>query len=332
MITSYPPHCYRAEAALLALDSEWDRVASNDERATPFQRAGWLRAWIESVAVAEGQNPVILKVPASGPLRIGLPVQLSAARDERELTHLGSPWVDYEDAISNKATDVDVNEAARLLSELAKAEAAKIVFREVRVDGLLHRILARLDGQFSTSSETSSVDLTDTQHTVKVCSRSEHTVKRRRLERLGTVKLRRNRDWASISRALPTFVNLHLQQWAKQGQAVAPFTIQSVRQGFEALLNSAADSGFADLTELTLNDQPIAGYIGFQEKNTYFAYRTTYDISMRTFSPGHLMLQALLRCLCQESVTRFDFMRGAYPYKADYATFTTTNLSWCANT
>ena len=65
-------------------------------------------------------------------------------------------------------------------------------------------------------------------------------------------------------------------------------------------------------------DRPLAMLFGFTYRNRYSYYTPTYDARYAAYSPGQLLLQAVLRQRCDEGCMAFDFLRGAMSYKYDY--------------
>ena len=70
---------------------------------------------------------------------------------------------------------------------------------------------------------------------------------------------------------------------------------------------------------LRFENQPIAYIYGFLFKNKFFDYQTGFDYRFRDFSPGHYILQEVIKKLIDENVSEYDFLKGDERYKYFYA-------------
>ena len=116
----------------------------------------------------------------------------------------------------------------------------------------------------------------------------------------------------------PAFVEMHYEQWKDRFDAVAPFDGEVINATFDYIIRHLAPHGLILLTELLLDDRPIAMYYGFNYGRRYGAYRTTFDSTFRHLSPGHLMLRQMMVDFSRAGIIELDLMRGDYPYKREY--------------
>ncbi len=319
--------------ALRVLDDSWDTLAFARSGPSWFFSSGWYKGWIESVAEAEGAEPLVIRLDAGGRLCAGLALQLSRdVTGRRVISPLSAPWADYHDAIGDPTDEAAVTGLVRLLSKLTKAKGAHLRLTDVRVGGLLERVARRLGLSERPGSATSAIALDQADPWQTECRRGEYRIKAHRLARLGLLTCQHHADPEAVLRHLPSFIDLHRQQWRGRMDAVAPFCDPTVVRGFEVLANSLSRQGNLILTSLTLADRPIAMYFGFRHRGYYGGYRTTFDRSYYRLSPGHLMLHRMLADFCADGVTVFDLMRGAYGYKAAYANLNSHNLVYEATT
>lgn len=313
-------------AALQVLDGEWDALADADPGATVFQTGCWCRGWVEAVAAVERQIPVILRWRRAGTLVGGVALQIGPDADgEHVLTALGSPWADYNDVIGNFAELGLLHSAHAEIAAIAAQFRVRARFREVRPAGTLAQILTQLPTRRRPSTPTVAIDLRDGERLARLLRQREYRLKRRRLDRLGDLQLQHYSSPGDVAQWLPRFIALHLAQWHGRADAVAPFDDAVVRDGFRAIASSTAKRGLMRLTVLQLGPTLLAGYFGFVWKNCYYAYRTAYDRSWFRYSPGHLMLRGMLADFAGAGIERFDLMRGAYNYKAEYASHVEAN-------
>lgn len=310
-------------------DRHWDRAVRSGAFPTPFQTAAWYDAWTESAGARAGVVPRIFRLPATGPIRLGLAMQLETLPDgQSRLSPLSAPWSDYQDAIGEGATPGDLDEAADWLRTEAATTGARLCCDDVVPGGLLESILARLAGRFRRSTPVVAVDLRDPARIARLCERREHAAKRRRLARIGAISLRHNRRAADVAAAFARFVALHRRQWAGRDDAVAPFTDDSVLETFETVAQRCAAAGCLTISELRCGDDTIASYFGFHLGGRYFGYRTAFDQDLYALSPGHILLQEMLRDFARHGLAHFDLMRGGYAYKSAYGSRFGHNLAW----
>jgi CelD/BcsL family acetyltransferase involved in cellulose biosynthesis len=302
----------------------WDAARA----ATVFQTSAWLGCWSRHVAPLEGQTPLLLRWPKTGDMRIGLALQVGDVTGRRTITPLSWPWADYHEAVAHDPHDADLDAVAVALADLAKAERADLLLPDIRAGGVLEQICRRLGGEATEDTPVSSVDLTVPENVTMQAGKKEYQTKRRRLNRHGAMRLLQHRRSDRLRPALARFIALHTRQWAGREDAVAPFTSPGVQAGFTAVTEDLGREGLIDITELYSGDTLVAAYFGFVFHGTYFAYRTAFDREVFRMSPGHLMLQELLAACAAEGLHTFDFTRGGYAYKKDYATWSGRNLRW----
>jgi len=305
--------------------SGWDEACAATASATVFQSSAWLGCWSRHVAPLEGRTPILLRWPRTGTLRIGLALQGGDVAGRRTITPLSWPWADYHEAVAQDAREADLDAVAAMLREVAETERADLMLPDIRADGILDRICRRLGGEVAAQTPVSGIDLTVSENVTAQAGRREYTTKRRRLERRGALRLLQHRQPDALRPALDRFMALHARQWSGRDDAVAPFTDPVIRAGFIALTEESGSRDLIDITELYSGDALVAAYFGFVFRDTYFAYRTAFNRDAFRLSPGHLMLQELLATCLAQGLRRFDFMRGGYAYKKDYATWSGHN-------
>jgi CelD/BcsL family acetyltransferase involved in cellulose biosynthesis len=87
-------------------------------------------------------------------------------------------------------------------------------------------------------------------------------------------------------------------------------------QAFQrALLDSAAARGWADLSTLSIEGQPVAYRYGFSFDNRFEDWRTGFDTGFFELSVGKLLLMRLLQDCFQRGYREIDFLRGDEGYK-----------------
>ncbi|GAA1938450.1 hypothetical protein GCM10009738_09370 [Kitasatospora viridis] len=296
---------------------------------TPFQSAGWCRAWVTEAAAAEGAVPLLVRAGTTDGQTVRVGLQLHAEEAGPVLRPLSWPWADYHEAwTEGPAPHAEPAGAAQALAEaldeVQRSEGASLDLPDVVAGGLLHRAGLLLGARESPASPVVSIDLTDPERVAAVVERKETVRKRRLLARQGEVSLVHWRDPEQLRARLPSFFAMHAEQWRDRPDAVAPFDGGVVDRTFAGVAEQP-DSG-AVLTELRLDGAPVAAYYGFLHRDRYWAYRTAFDQSFRRLSPGHQLVAAMVEDFLAAGVRVFDLMRGDYPYKLDYASKVVNNV------
>ena len=81
---------------------------------------------------------------------------------------------------------------------------------------------------------------------------------------------------------------------------------------FAALVDRVG--AFCDV--LTGDDgRPLAATIAFEDADTYYLYNSAYDPALAHLSAGIVLLAVLISQTLAVGFTRFDFLKGAEPYK-----------------
>jgi CelD/BcsL family acetyltransferase involved in cellulose biosynthesis len=289
---------------------------------TPFQTAGWCRAWITETAESEGAHPILVRTETAQGHPVFAGLQLHREPSGPVLRPLSWPWADYHRAWWTNGTPEEEPAGAPAalacaLDRVQRIEGAALDLPDVAAGDLLHRAALVAGAEESVASPVVSIDLTDAERVATVLGRKETVRKGRLLSRRGELELIHWRDPDALAARLPAFIAMHSAQWRDRPDAVAPFDGGVVDRTFAAVARQP-DTGVV-LSELRLDSAPIATYYGFLYRDRYWAYRTTFDQSYRRLSPGHQLVAGMIRDFVASGVRVFDLMRGDYPYKADYA-------------
>ena len=310
---------------------------------TPFQTAGWWRAWIRTAATKEGAVPVLAAAQLPGGRTVLAGLQQHRLYGGRiVLMPLSWPWADYHEAVTiadspatagqpGIPTDAGTTRIlAGALDQARRQFRARLDLPDLVNGGLLHRAAVHLGAQISPSSTVVRVDLTSPENVRRMTGRGEIRRKTRRLELLGTLRLTNAETPVRLAERLPAFIALHAAQWRDRPDAVAPFDGGVVDRTFAAV--TAEGGTGARLSELWLDRELLAAYFGFVHCGSYWAYRTAFDARHRRMSPGHQLVAALVAQLIRERVRTFDLMRGSYVYKLEYPSAVSRNthaeLGW----
>ena len=287
---------------------------------TPFQTCGWWRAWIREAADAEGATPVLVHMTRPGRTTLVVGLQLHQGDGTALLRPLSWPWADYNEVAeagdaSPTGSEPDIGGLAEAIDQCQREFGARLELSELIADGPLLRAACALGAASRPSDAVFRLDLTDPDVVRRVSERRDVRRKRRRIERLGTLRLTCADTPAQVTTRLPAFIELHTQQWSHRPDTVAPFDGGVVDRTYAAI--AAEPSSAARIHELWLDDTLLAGWFGFWHERTYYAYRAAYDLGHGRDSPGHLLIAAMVTELAAQRTHTFDLTRGAYPYKLE---------------
>lgn len=318
----------RGAAVSELLTPEWDNLVMGQPHSTIFQTAGWYRGWIETVAEAEQAQPLVIISRHAGQMSGAIPLQVSSTDGSPcALRPLTWPWADYHEALCHPA------DRGRTSAELASGLARTIdetglplLLEDAVSGGLWEEIAKRLGAKIHASSLIASIDLKDHSRIDQILERREYCVKQRKLERMGKVTCLHHRCVERIRPRMKDFIAMHRNQWQERPDAVAPFDGSVIDSAFHQMIENLAPPGNLELTELLLDERPLAMYFGFLFRRHYYGYRTTFDPAFFRCSPGHLMFRHMIRSFRDGGLDEFDLMRGGYAYKKDYVPEFRANL------
>ncbi|MGW7003421.1 GNAT family N-acetyltransferase [Streptomyces sp. NPDC054933] len=287
---------------------------------TPFQTRGWWRAWIREAADAEGATPVLVHMTRADRPTLVVGLQLHQDGSTAVLRPLSWPWADYHEVAvvgdaSPTGPEPDIGGLAEAIDRCQREFGARLELSNLIADGPLLRAVSELGAAPRPSEMVVRLDLTDPDVVQRVSERRDMRRKRRRIERLGTLRLTCADTSARVAARLPAFIDLHTQRWRDRPDAVAPFDGGMVDRTFAAV--AAEPSSAARLHELWLDETLLAGWFGFWHDRTYYAYRAAYNMGHGRDSPGHLLVAAMVTELAAQGTDTFDLTRGAYAYKLE---------------
>ncbi|MBM9503806.1 GNAT family N-acetyltransferase [Actinacidiphila acididurans] len=305
---------YGARAATDFLDAH--RLSAR----TPFQTRGWWRAWIREAADAEGATPVLVHLTRTDRPTVVVGLQLHQDGGTAVLRPLSWPWADYHEVAevgdaSPTGPGPDIEGLAEAIGRCQREFGARLELSNLVAEGPLVRAVSELGAAPQPSETVFRLDLTDPEVVQRVSERRDMRRKRRRIERLGTLRLTCADTSEGIAARLPAFIALHNQQWGDRPDAVAPFDGGVIDRTYAAV--AAEPSSAARLHELWLDDTLLAGWFGFRHDRTYYAYRAAYNMSHGRDSPGHLLIAAMATELVGQGTDTFDLTRGDYAYKLE---------------
>ncbi|HVR52325.1 MAG TPA: GNAT family N-acetyltransferase [Pseudorhodoferax sp.] len=115
------------------------------------------------------------------------------------------------------------------------------------------------------------------------------------------------RDAADMPGAIARYGALEGQGWkAQEGTAILPDNAQG--RFYTGLLQGLAAQGEAEVYEYHFDDKPVALNLCVRRGSTLTILKTTYDESIRAYSPAFLLNQDMLEALYAEGrITRLEY-------------------------
>jgi CelD/BcsL family acetyltransferase involved in cellulose biosynthesis len=306
--------------ALEQLRPEWQRLWSEDERATPFQSPAWLLPWWKHVGVGTLAS-VALRCAHSGQL-VGfapLYVYMDTVSASRHLFPIGMVTTDYVDLLAAPGREGEV--ARALLSCLAGRmhEWDVIEFPQLRADSPLLDACAGWRGEIRPAEPHPVLPLAgEGDLPIPKSMAANLRTCRNRAARAGTVKFEQA-DAASLPEFLDALLRLHASRWTERGQpgVLAEPPVQACHAEAAPLLHA---EGLLRLHGLRLDGELVAVLYCLADLPRRQACRCYYyiggfDPRFATLGPGTLLVAHAIREAMKEGATGFDFLRGAELYK-----------------
>lgn len=141
--------------------------------------------------------------------------------------------------------------------------------------------------------------------------------KEQKLGAMGALAYAKPVETAEISATFDAFLRLKAERFAAQG-IVDPFSAPDV-QAFlaEALIGRNGERPLLELHSLTLNGAPVAIFGGAAAGDRFSGLFTAFDATpdIARFSPGDILLSAMLKDCCARGLKTFDLGVGEAHYK-----------------
>jgi CelD/BcsL family acetyltransferase involved in cellulose biosynthesis len=117
--------------------------------------------------------------------------------------------------------------------------------------------------------------------------------------------------------ALETFFELERRGWkGKAGTAIA--LSAATRDFYVGVVGGAAEQGYLSLYFLEFDGVPVAGHLGLRHDGRYYLPKVAYDEDYARFSPGHLIMRAIIDEIGKDGPAVVDFLGLAAPWKAEW--------------
>jgi CelD/BcsL family acetyltransferase involved in cellulose biosynthesis len=267
-----------------------------------FQSFNFIWRWCRQFLDGESTKLAIVTGYRQGWLVMVWPTAIETRRGVRRAVFLGSPVAQYGDVLIDRSLPDWQTWLARGWDFLVEASCPDVVsLCKVRSDAALTPILARLGARESNVQTAFEVDLSnsanltafDERYPAK--ARKNRRRQRQRLMDMGSVELRRWPAGEGATAAVNRGIAMK-RRWLEQHDKHSDALRNGKLIGFLAGLSEATvrPSGFR-VSELLLDERPVACALSFVHKGREALYLITYDPAAEKASPGTLLIEDLLR-------------------------------------
>lgn len=300
----------------------WAELHAASPWATPFGSAGWARAWWP--AFARGGDPFVL-VAREGDEVVGLAPLIRRRRGPaRMLEGIGIEPGDYWDVLAAPGRREGVTAAC--LGALAAqgrqwdawllrcTPAGSPVAAAVEAAGL------RTAAWPMTPAPRIDLPASFDEYLASLSSNRRSNL-RKHLRRLdsGEVVLCEVTDPDALPAAVERWQRLRERQWSEAQRTINPAHLSPVFAGFVlAVLRELIPAGQAAMWEFERDGEVIGAYVNFADAHAYHWYLGGFDPRHAKLGVGKIAIGLGIRESIAAGRARYDFGRGAEPYKYWY--------------
>ena len=302
------------------LAADWERLHAANPDATPFTSAGWARAWW---AAWESDAEPFTLVARDGDEVVGIGALVRRRKGPlRVLEPVGMDPGDYWDVLAAPGRrEAVAASVAAALSEHRREWDAWLL----RCPPPASPLPAALDGLPALRRPpipAPAIALPgDFEAYLASLSSSHRSNLRKHLRRLdnGDVTLDDITDTARIGEAVERWQGFREAQWAAQGKDINPVHLSPKFAAFmAAVLHELLPSGRALLWEFSVDAKVVGTYINFADADAFYWYLGGFDPSVVKLGLGKIAIGHGIRTSVEAGRARYDFGRGAEPYKYWY--------------
>ncbi len=298
------------------LEPEWRGLSGRSAVRNVFLSPTWRRIWWEEFA--DGRELLLLAVRRDGEL-IGVAPLM---REDDRFTFAGDTEIcDYMDfTVAQGAEEAVLTAVLRSLGEEP--------WREIVLWGLPNysptlKLLPAIVPGFDLSVDIQQEDVCPQitlpgsweEYLAGLNKKDRHELRRklRRLSDGGRVAIEVLTEPEAVTASLDDFLRLHGAARADK----ANFMTERMAHFFRRIVVALAGEGLVELFFLTLNGLRAAAVLCFRGEGELLLYNSGYDPAYAGLSVGLLSKALALQRAIDEGQQRFDFLRGAEPYKYD---------------
>ncbi|MFZ1010444.1 MAG: GNAT family N-acetyltransferase [Candidatus Sulfotelmatobacter sp.] len=312
------------------LHRRWNELALQVERPEVFYTSEWALAM--QAAYGASLTPLLL-LGYDGDDLVGV-ASLATDAAEENISFLGATTADYCEFLSHASRRAEFVDA--IFAELVRLKPKFLQLANLPADSATPDVLRQAADKHGfhlyarPAYLCAQIDLGsgEKRQALKTSLASKKKLRRylREMEREGPVKFVHLQSWAEIQSVLPQFADAHVARFVATGRTSSLATPER-RVFLEELARRFSDSSAVALSELLVNDQPVAWNYGFQFHGSWFWYQPTFDSRWEAHSPGYCLLAKIVMDACdREDLNRVDLGLGAEGYKERFGNSTRQTL------
>lgn len=298
------------------MEGPWRAILPASGPKAVFYSPLWLKTWWEEFA--DGRELVLLGV-RDGQRLVGVAPLM---REGERLTLAGDTNVcDYMDVVTSEGCEEGALDA--VLRAVSEEPWSELALWGVPEYSPTLTILPRLAVGLGYSAEIEQedvcprVELPDTfdAYVEGLDRRDRHELRRklRRLYRSGDVLFHSCESAPEVESHLDDF----LRQHAASRHEKALFMTERMARFFRRMALTLADRNLVRLYCLEVNGVRVASVLCFDAGDELLLYNSGYDPDYASLAVGLLSKALALEQAIEQGKRRFDFLRGAEPYKYD---------------
>ncbi len=302
---------------LNALAADWEQLLTRAGNAWPFLRPAWLRIWQRTQA--PDADLLLLAVHDGQDLAGVVPLLRGADR----LQFAGDSEIcDYMDVVATPGMHAAVLSA--VLASISDDPWRELVLWGLRADSPTLAALPELAAQhglelrLEDEATCPRVDLPPSwdDYLLTLSKKDRHELRRkiRRMVEAGSNV--RDYDLSSpgeIQAAMPDFLRLHRES----RQDKAEFMTAAMERFFLEMTATLAQEGLIRLFFLEIDARRVASVLAFNCGDELWLYNSGFDPAYASASVGLVSKAIALQRAIEVGKHRYDFLRGAEPYKYD---------------
>lgn len=326
-----------AHTVISAAANQWEPILpawrelldAVDDELRVFMSPEFLGSWIDTFGDSSMRpHLVAFHVPSGACVGLAPWVlqRVSARVPAVRLSTLGAPWADYTDILAPASYRSEVTAAAASyldsirgvqMLELGPSGTTSVT---AQVWGRLmcwrpHAAREQVCPWFRVGQPRAP----DNVRALRRCHR--------RAAELGPLSFSVVRTPAEAAEALEVFFDLHRRRWADTSTP-SRFLRPANRRFLQAVAARLLRTGNLHLSALRIGGSVAAVHLGFVTAKSLQYYMPTWNPDFQGCGPGRLLLDALARDCIDRGLERFDLLRGAEPYKDDWADGRSIVRSW----
>ncbi|OLT60084.1 GNAT family N-acetyltransferase [Moorena bouillonii] len=326
-IQMYTIEIVDTQKAFRTLVPDWNKIAKVYAR-TPFQTPQWNLAWWECVGTFEAslRLHIILVLKINTVCAIA-PMMLETSEMNKVLLFLSDPYADYSDIVVDTSMIEPRIAYAKIIHYIKQRLGVlwdEVNLREIcqhseLIDYFHYSTQYNFKVRIEDGSRCPQLQLQKEEAFTIAANKKKYATQQRKLGEKGKLKCQHFNSLEEISIRMPLFIEMHMKEWSHRENKKHTFDDPAIKRFFSQSISYLASGGLLVLTELSLDENPLAYYYGFIFKRIYWGYRLSFNTEYYRFSPGHVMHRMMFYHLREKGLQAFDFMRGHEPYKYRYA-------------